>query len=209
MAQDQIEHLQNQQLIFLLWCRRLAVLPTHIFNFKTHITFNSNCVRHRLKRYITHFQKTLFNLEIKDTNFHLKFFRSSIYIIERKLFESLPSNIVLDFFELNVNKIHTYNRRMKAKLTTKFSKLKERFFLNNNSFFYIDISKWIINLSSKQIPPKVSKLLSLGEKFGLPFDSINRSNRKNCVLETIKNIEANSFKIRPDRMDDVRMSVVL
>jgi len=54
----------------------------------------------------------------------------------------------------------------------------------------------------------MSKLFSLGEKFGLPFDPINRSDRKNCVLESIKNIEANSFRIRSDKMDDVRMSVV-
>jgi len=86
----------NQQLIFLLRCRRFMILPAHIFSFKTHITFNSYHIKHQSKRCITHFQN--FTQEIKDINFHLRFLRSSLYMIERKLFELLPSFIVLNFF---------------------------------------------------------------------------------------------------------------
>jgi len=63
---------------------------------------------------------------------------------------------------------------MKDKSITKFSKLKIRFSSNENAFFDIDISKWLINLSSKQISKKVTKLLSFGERFGLPFDRDDR-----------------------------------
>ncbi|XP_011858224.1 PREDICTED: uncharacterized protein LOC105555793 [Vollenhovia emeryi] len=76
-----------------------------------------------------------------------------------------------------------------------------------SSFFNNDRSKWIINTSDKTIPKNVMDILSLGDKFGLPFNHRNSIDREKLVLETIKNVELNSYKITDNALADIRSRI--
>ncbi|EFN61668.1 hypothetical protein EAG_15962, partial [Camponotus floridanus] len=54
-----------------------------------------------------------------------------------------------------------------------------------------------INISNKNIPDRVSELLSLGDNFGLPVLQSYAKDRVSVALETLKNFEINYSRI-PD-----------
>jgi len=62
-------------------------------------------------------------------------------------------------------------------------------------------SKWFINLTNITIPEKVSNLLQLGGKFGLPIDSFFK---KNAIHEFIKDVEFYNRHITEDIKSKIR-----
>lgn len=70
--------------------------------------------------------------------------------------------------------------------------------VNNSSLANIR-DKWMLNLSSINIPNEIQTLLQFGENFSLlVYD------RKNVILEHIKNIENNLHKMSPDQRLNIR-----
>jgi len=61
--------------------------------------------------------------------------------------------------------------------------------------------KWIINLSSVDIPTEIQYLLQLGEKFSLPTESF----RKHDFINFIKQLENNLFRLPPNTVNDIRI----
>jgi len=125
----------NQQLKFLLRCRRFDVLPPHIYYLRCNITFSNNNVNHKFSKFKRRNQKVLLNLEIKDINYSLNFLRSEIKRIEDAIFLNLPRDVVSDFFRYNNDKITRHDRSMKHKLMDKFDRLTIRQNTFYNSFF--------------------------------------------------------------------------
>jgi len=62
-------------------------------------------------------------------------------------------------------------------------------------------NKWFINLINITIPEKVSNLLQLGGKFGLP---INRFYKKNAIHEFIKDVELYNRHVSEDVKSKIR-----
>lgn len=119
----------------------------------------------------------------------------------------LPGELVTDFLTCNNEKFNKYNYVLKIKLNKKFNELLYKHNSQYNSFFNIDRSKWIVNNSKKHIPDSVLNILSLGDKFGLPVNPVNKSDREYTVLETIKHFEFSSYKIPSEKIDAVRSIV--
>lgn len=194
----------SQQLVYLLRCRRCDILPPHIYNQRLNITFRSNFVNHKLRVFKKRYQRTMLNFEISDINYNLNFLRTKIKEFERQLFLYLPDDLVNNFFIYNSEKIFKHNNETKSKLMDKFNRSLTKQNLYYNSFLNTDRSKWIINISNKQIPDRITNFLSLGDRFGLPFNNKNKNDRLVSTLEVIKNFECYSQKIPQDIMDESR-----
>jgi len=171
--------------------------------------FYSNSVNHTFERITKEYWYRLLNLEIKDLNFNLNYLRVKVERIEKSLSEGLPHDLVLKFFELNERKSLVINNRMKTNLIKKFKYLTVDNNIALNPFNNIDKSGWLINISGKNIPERVSELLSLGDNFGLPVrQSACMKDRVSVVLETLKNFEINYNRIPGGALEMTRISVV-
>jgi len=98
---------------------------------------------------------------------------------------------------------------MKTNLSNKFKQLTVNNNLALNPFNNINTSGWLINISGKNIPARVSELLSLGDNFGLAI-SVQQScgrDRVSVVLETLKNLEINYNRILGGSVETTRISV--
>jgi len=72
----------------------------------------------------------------------------------------------------------------------------------------MDTSKWIVNNSDKELPDYALNILSLGERFGLPFNNKDRKERAETNLSVIKNFEASSYKFPENALDKMRADMV-
>jgi len=61
--------------------------------------------------------------------------------------------------------------------------------------------KWIINLSSVDIPTEIQYLSQLGEKFSLPTEKF----KKHDFINFIKQLEDNLSKLHPNTANDIRI----
>jgi len=66
-------------------------------------------------------------------------------------------------------------------------------------------NKWFINLTNTTIPEKVSNLLQLGGKFGLPIDSFSK---KNAIHEFIKDVEFHNRNISEAVKSKIRNTTI-
>lgn len=169
--------------------------------------FYSNSVNRTFERITKKYWYRLLNLEIKDLNFNLNYLRVKVERIEKSLNEGLPHDLVLRFFELNERKSLVINNRMKTNLIKKFKYLTVDNNIALNPFNNIDKSGWLINISGKNIPERVSELLSLGDNFGLPVRQSCMKDRVSIVLETLKNFEINYNRISGGTLEMTRISV--
>jgi len=131
------------------------------------------------------YRYTLLNFEIKDLNFNLNYLRTNVRI-ERGLMECLPRDLLLRFFELNERKFLKINNKIKSNLIQKFKNLIVKYDTALHPFNNIDKTGWLINISSKNIPDRVSELLSLGDNFLSVLQSYAKD-RVSVVLKTLKN----------------------
>lgn len=76
-----------------------------------------------------------------------------------------------------------------------------------NSLFNNDNSKWLVNVSNKQILDFVLKFLSLGDRFGLPLNCDNKNDRVDSVLHVIKNFELNCRMISTESAKETRLVI--
>jgi len=115
---------------------------------------------------------------------------------------------MVNFIDSNYRKMRTHEMNIKTKLIKKFNQLIGDQNSGLESFLNMDRSKWIVNKSSSVIPEDILNFLSLGGKFGLPVNIKDGNDRKNTILDVIKNVEA-SIHIFPEAMmDNVRSMIV-
>ncbi|XP_071653737.1 uncharacterized protein, partial [Temnothorax longispinosus] len=194
----------KQQLKFLLRCRRWGLFPPHILHLRYNIQLGDARLRRSLDKYKHRCQRWLLNLEIKDINFRITYLRSECQRFEDDLHVSLPVDIITKFFTLNKNKIAYFDNLTKHNLTRKFNNLQSKHNEQLNAFLNINTSKWVINISNKQIPENILKMLSLGSKFGLPVNQHNKNDRAKIVLDVIKNFEQANYMLEKEKVNEVR-----
>ncbi|XP_025263680.1 uncharacterized protein LOC112637689 [Camponotus floridanus] len=100
-----------------------------------------------------------------------------------------------------------HNENLKNNSIKKFNNLKQKYNTCSHPFSNINNSKWLVNISSKDIPDTVSDFLSLGENFALPIEQKQNNDRTNYVLDVIKNFEVNSNILPTDTIETTRISV--
>lgn len=184
----------NQQLQFLLRCRRYDVLPPHIERMRFTFGFRSRTVTHKYIVYNEGYKRKLLKLEIKDANVNLHFLKKKIANTEDELLLLMPKEFVERFFLFNKEKIMTHRKRIKFKIIKKFEKIMYKY-KAVNPLVQIVKDKWIINISNKVIPENVLNVLSLGDKFALPFNRNNEIERSNFIVDIIKNFEYSCFRL--------------
>src|SRR5436190_953323 len=131
----------NQQLIFLLRCRRYDLMPSHINNLRFNIAFHSNNVKRKFNNIIRFNQQKLLKLEIKDLNFNLNFLKSKMKLVEESLLNQLPNDLVYRFFKLSEQRLKHFNNVKKNNVIKKFNHLKRKFNFESDPFKDVDNSK--------------------------------------------------------------------
>jgi len=198
----------KQQRKFLIRCRSFDVVPQHIYNMKFAATIQDRRLNTKYRKLKTDFQRRLLNLEIKNIHSQLRFLIRRLEGIEEFLRAKLPTDLLKNFFESNKNRIQNYNHEIKIKLINKFNKIRTQQSSFYNNFFKMDMSKWVMNVSSRKIPEHVMSILGLGDRFGVPVNFNDSKDRLNITLDVIKNFEASSFKFPERLVDKVRAMVV-
>jgi len=198
----------KQQRRFLIRCRSFDLLPPHIQNLRLNILLKDHRVNRKFGNLRENFRSKLLNLEIRDIHFEIGNLMFKLRNIERVLYSLVPTKILDNFFDSNINRICRYNLSCKIKLINKFHRISA---VRNdvvNNFFKADNQKWVVNNSSKTIPERVLNFLSLGEKFALPLNVNNSKDRVDTTLAIVKNFEASSHKIPERVVDKLRSSLV-
>jgi len=180
----------KQQRIFLIKCRSHDVLPVHIIYKKWSITLRDYRLNRRLSNIKNDFHWKLLNLEIKDIHSQINFVKKRMVKIEDKLRSRIPKEIMANFIDSNYRRMRTHEWNIKTKLIKKFNRLISEQNSDLESFSSMDRSKWIVNKSSMAIPDDILNFLSLGGSFGLPVNIKDGNDRKNTILDVIKNVEA-------------------
>jgi len=144
--------LAKQQRKFLIRCRSYDVIPQHIYNMKFAATIQDIKLNMKYRNLKKNVLRKLLNLKIKDIHSQLSFLMRRLEHIEKFMSAKLLVNLLTNFFESNKNRIQNYNMETKIKLINKFDKIRtqQNFFYSN--FFKMDMSKWVINSCSKEIP---------------------------------------------------------
>ncbi|XP_025266911.1 uncharacterized protein LOC112638816 [Camponotus floridanus] len=132
---------------------------------------------------------------------------------EDERYDLVPSHIsklkINIKFCSRVNRIFekTKTRYRYTLLNLEIKDLNSKYDTSLNPFNNIDKTGWLINISNKNIPDRVSELLSLGDNFGLPLLQSHAKDRVNVVLETLKNLEINYNRIPVTVIASTRNSV--
>jgi len=147
-------------------CRAYDILPPHIFNLKIGVTLQDINQNKRLKNLKSKFQYKLLNLEIKEIHSQINFFKRKIEKIENILYNKIPKVIIDNFISSNDNRFSNYSSNIKVRLVDKFNKIRPTQNSIVEDFNKIDRSKWLVNLSSVDIPETVSNILCVCELRG-------------------------------------------
>lgn len=160
----------NNHKTFLIKCRKNGILPQHILHSAKCIenTFiEDSPFTNKSYRILKRFQRDILNIEISFVHWKSKKLNSQI----KSVIDNVKIVLNQEHFESynnNQNKFASiHNKKTKSKQNKKFRILLEKqkpikpLTVNN---------KWILNLSSMEVPREVQYLLSLGDKFNLPYN---------------------------------------
>lgn len=152
--------------IFLCDCRRNGIFPTHVTNALTNVygLFNIN-VSHAnyVDRVMLKFKRMALNAEIKVTHWDLSTVgkeMSSIGVQIRSSNCDLLDQFIENQERFFLKKIISLGKRHLKKFNSIQASL--------SGIIPYD-EHWIVNLTDVQVPENVSHLLSLGQKFALPY----------------------------------------
>lgn len=157
---------------FLLSCRKNQILPNHIIKTSKciqHLLNEKNPFENRCQQILQNFQKQILNLEICYNHWKVKKIKNQLLSTKDLVFTTIPNNI---FYSYNTSQLNYYNKQYiitKKRQKQKLSVLLEEQKYCANS---IDVdSRWFLNLTNVNFPPNVQYLLSLGEKYNLPYSN--------------------------------------
>ena len=141
----------------------------------------------------------LLNLEIKDICITIHILRRDLHSTEQKIIQTLPLNVYKRFFNIESKTAHRIFLTHKQTCKSKFESLCR---LKDDDHHRISGS-WFTNLTDSHIPPTVTKILCLGNNFGIPVPN-NQVPTKNLVAD----FESNIHKIDEDKRNAARLKFV-
>lgn len=152
--------------IFLLECKRRAVIPKHIMgnlkNVMGLFEFSNGKLNRRLKEFNDRTIRHILNLEISQVNYKI----TKLEVKKENILvdlEHLPNRIIMEYSR----RMHIiYNRNFHNIKTTNLKKINDLCMRKQNP---VEIQeRWIKNLTNKPLPTTVKNILSLGSKFSVP-----------------------------------------
>ena len=153
-----------------------------------------------MHRKLEQFKSTMLNLEIQDFHYKLSSLEKKLKDLEKKIENLLPIDIQKSFYDFQ---LLTLNKIYDTALDTKCKKLSKLMPEPNNWEQDDEPNKWFFNLTKIVPPQSVIDTVSLGNKFNLDTNKLN----KNQVIENIKCLESNLYKIDQKLHDQVRTKV--
>lgn len=155
--------------IFLLRCRHDGIYPKHIVN-EVKCVYSLFQEKHPYNRKIctmvNKLKRDILNLEIKIVNWRITRLVKSIVYHRSSLRNRVPDRLISDFamrqekfFQRTLNSVRSANVR----------KYHSLFSLADRPDV-VTQPNWLVNLTNVELPWFVSKILSLGSKFSLPYE---------------------------------------
>lgn len=161
---------------FLLQCRKTDVLPSHILQLSKSLSFlltEDSPFINEVHQALVRFQRAILNIDISYAHWKYRQLNSKLNTLKENITQMVPDNIAgtfiskqSEFYNKESNKV---KQRQKRKLKSLISKQRDIELSSNPNYN----NKWLINLSNVEIPPNVKYLLSLGDKFNLPYSNNN------------------------------------
>lgn len=163
----------NSHKIFLIRCRRAKVFPQHILKTAKcidHLVVEESPLINQCHSALKDFQRKILNLEISFIHWKIKQLESNKILAVNDLKNTLNTSD-LDRFKNSQEKFYCNQlKKIKAKQINKFNKLVKL----QNPIQRVEVNnKWIVNHSDVDVPNEVQYILSLGEKFNLPYEKGN------------------------------------
>lgn len=161
----------QNHLRFLLQCRKRQVLPVHLscsINCLQYLLIEDNPLKNQCANLFRSFQFKCLNLEISHVHWKINILNSLLNTSKSKLLHVLPYE-VYNSFSLSQQCIYdSLFKSTKTKQKHKIDKLLLE--QKGNCVQYHIEDKWFMNLTQTEFPNDVKYLLSLGDKFNLPYD---------------------------------------
>lgn len=175
---------------FLVRCRKSGVTPSHITNsFKCIFPLleqNSPFVP-RLQKCIKKFQRSLLNIEIRQTYHSIQQFRNMRRNLKESISAAVPPSIAENFFSYQDNFFDTNVASTTTVTKRKFERLLTTTAQHCNPKNIAVNRKAVHNATSKSLPPEAEIILSFGPKFALPYRSLNEI-PFNHVIADLENV---------------------
>lgn len=143
-------------------------------------------------------ENELLNLLIAETNAEVNSLHKRCKFLDTKLLEIIPPHILNKFKQSHRQKNEGIFNNVRERQRQKFDKLVEEKFETLKAMVK---PNWIRNLSETHIPDHVNCTLSLGPRFGLPFEY-----KKLPIIKTLSAVENALFR-NPDE-DSIRARVI-
>lgn len=168
---------------FLLQCRRHNLLPNHVIHGSKNITSLLVTKNQKLSRKAAILYDRLghrvLNLEISITLSDLEFHSNQLTKFKQTAFNLIPIHVYDDFDKTTTSKFNRIFNQIKRSNLNKFNLLTSK---AKKDKLYKDNSSWFVDRTIQGVPTDVGDFLSLGPKFGVPFDS-NEVDISNLVAE--------------------------
>ncbi|XP_053681982.1 uncharacterized protein LOC128732703 [Sabethes cyaneus] len=189
--------------VFLIRCRKRGVFPVHIannFKFVFPLMEENGPYTRKLSKCINRFKKAVLNIEIQHTFFKLKCLQQQKEALSVKIqSSSISTQIQMSFFN-SQNSFHDKHVREKStKTKSKFNNIIRKCQESSNSQTPQGNPKALYNGTSKQIPPQMEVLLSLGPNFALPSCKIDKIVFFHLIAEIENILKTNTDTAVQDR----------
>lgn len=152
--------------VFLCQCRRYGIFPTHITNALSSVNglFSKNLM------HTVYFDKVLLKFKRMTLNAEIKLVHCDLNTLKKEM-----NSIIVEIKSSNCVLLNQFLENQEKFFQKRISDLSNK---HNKKFAAIHTTasgripfddKWIVNLTDVQVPEDVSHLLSLGQKFALPY----------------------------------------
>ena len=162
------------QRILPLRCRKEKIIPQNLrFNVFPSILFDNSNIASKHTSVIKKLILSILNLEIKDICITIHILQRTLKSTEKKIIQSVSEKICKKFFAFELEEANKMFLSHKNKCKSKFERLKK---IGTSDSTYNDVNShpclfdsWFVNLTDIDIPTAVTKTISLGKNFGIPY----------------------------------------
>lgn len=194
-----LSNLENHKK-YLTACRRNHVLPSHISNsmkFLNTYLSESSPFTNKCQKILRNFQKKILNMEINYTHWKSQLTKTSIDCNKLYIQNHVPPDTFDKFVQAQYNFYVKNKNAVKKKQIAKLNKIlrSQKVHQYTSSFSLHEIEKkWCVNLTNKPLPNNVCLVLSLGDKFNLPYSNDNLPIKQTiidteCIIDQIQDEE--------------------
>ena len=204
----------NCRKVFLLNCRKWRVTPKFLdFNFR-HVIKELNCRSDKCTGLVDNFKSNMLNVCIDEVNAELINLNHRVKLRIDYLKSKVPEIMLIDFINTLTERNFSLKNSLELKLRKKFHSLRSiasQKYRQEFAPFMAKKETWIENISNKELPECVSRVLCLGPMFSVPYFNIGGNNPRFKAIPLDRIITIIETRIRhefPPIMSKIRNNVV-